>query len=85
MNPARPETRLLSRPMAAVLALYGKLEQQEIEQVLPLEPERWGVWAVWFPHPMRTRADVRNNLATVLPDLKARWEEWKRSFSHLPR
>jgi hypothetical protein len=55
---------------------------RSIEQVLPLEQERWGVWAVWFPHPMRTRADARNNLATVLPDLKARWEEWKQSFSH---
>lgn len=58
---------------------------RDIEQVLPLEPERWGVWAVWFPHPMRTHADARNNLATVVPDLKARWQEWKTSLSHLPR
>jgi hypothetical protein len=58
---------------------------RDIEQVLPLDPERWGVWAVWFAHPMRTRADARNNLTKVLPDLKARWEEWKRLYSHLPR
>ena len=28
-NPVRPEMRLLSLPMAAVLASYGKLEQEE--------------------------------------------------------
>lgn len=58
---------------------------RDMEQVLPLELERWGVWAVWFPHAMRTRADARNNLAAVLPDLKSRWEEWKRRFSRMPR
>jgi hypothetical protein len=59
--------------------------ERDIEQILPLEPERWGVWAVWFPHPMKTRADARKNLATVLPKLKIRWEEWKQSFCHPPR
>lgn len=54
---------------------------REIEQVLPFSKDRWGVWAVWFPCPMNTRADARNNLVTVLPALKTRWEEWKRWLS----
>jgi hypothetical protein len=48
-----------------------------IEEVRPFEPDRWGVWAVSFPHPMDNRANARENLLAVLPDLKARWEEWK--------
>jgi hypothetical protein len=54
---------------------------KEIEQVLPFDKERWGVWAVWFAHPMRNRADAHKNLVAVLPHLKIRWEEWKRWLS----
>ncbi len=55
---------------------------RKIEQVLPFEKERWGVWAVWFADPMRTRADAHKNLVAVLPELKGRWEDWKRWLSH---
>lgn len=48
-----------------------------IEEVRPFEPNRWGVWAVSFPYPMDNRANARKNLAVVLPQLRARWEEWK--------
>lgn len=48
-----------------------------IEEVHPFEPNRWGVWAVSFPYPMDDRANARKNLAAVLPELRARWEEWK--------
>lgn len=51
---------------------------ERIEQVLPFDKERWGVWAVSFAYPMRNRADAHKNLAAVLAGLKARWEEWKR-------
>jgi hypothetical protein len=46
-------------------------------EVLPLEPDRWGVWAVGFPYPMQTRTDARRNLAAVLPLLQEQWERWR--------
>jgi hypothetical protein len=52
-----------------------------IEEVQPFEPDRWGVWAVSFPHPMDNRANARKNLAAVLPDLKGRWDDWKQWLS----
>jgi hypothetical protein len=52
-----------------------------IEEVTPFERERWGVWAVSFPHPMNNRENARKNLIALLPDLKARWEEWKQWLS----
>jgi hypothetical protein len=52
--------------------------KQFFEQVCQFDQDRWGVWAVSFPYPMTDRNSARKNLATVLPDLKARWEAWKR-------
>lgn len=54
---------------------------RKIEQILSFDKERCGVWAVWFAHPMRNRADAHKNLVAVLPELKGRWEEWKRWLS----
>jgi len=51
------------------------------EEVHPFERDRWGVWAVSFPHPMDNRASARKNLLAVLPDLKIRWEDWKQWLS----
>jgi hypothetical protein len=56
---------------------------KSFEQVLPFEPNRWGVWAVSFPQPMENRASARENLLAVLPDLKVRWEDWKQWRSRL--
>jgi len=55
------------------------------DEVRPFERDRWGVWAVSFPHPMDNRASARKNLLAVLPELKVRWEDWKqwRSRSEL--
>ena len=50
------------------------------EEVCPLEPGRWGVWGVSFPHAMATRENARKNLESVLPQLRQRWEEWRRSY-----
>jgi hypothetical protein len=52
-----------------------------IEEVRPFERDRWGVWAVGFPYPMDNRANARKNLSAVLPELKARWEDWKQWHS----
>ncbi len=44
-----------------------------LEEVLPPGPERWGVYAVSFPHPTRTVADLVAAFRAVLPQLQARY------------
>jgi hypothetical protein len=51
------------------------------EEVLGMTPDRWGVWAVAFPHPMTGRDNVRRNLEFILPDLKREWENWRREYA----
>lgn len=46
-----------------------------VEEVTAPDALRWGVWAVWFPRPMRSREDARLNLADVLPELRTKWME----------
>jgi hypothetical protein len=48
------------------------------EEVSAPEAERWGVWRVSFPNAMTSRENVRKNLESILPELKQRWEEWRR-------
>ena len=50
------------------------------EQLLPFDENRWSVWAVSFTYAMKSREDARRNLAAVMHELKARWEQWKQSF-----
>ena len=52
--------------------------QQYVENVLPFEQDRWAFWAISFPYPMKNRESARKNLAAVLPELRVRWEDWKR-------
>ena len=51
--------------------------QPYFNEVMPLEPDRWGVWGVSFSHPMVNRDDARKNLAAILLKLRQKWEEWK--------
>jgi hypothetical protein len=48
------------------------------EEILPTEPERWGIWGVSFPNAMTSHENVRRNLQSIPPELKKRWEEWRR-------
>jgi hypothetical protein len=52
-------------------------EEPYLQEVLPPEPDRWGVWAVGFPFPMTSRENARRNLASVLPHLRPRWLAWR--------
>jgi hypothetical protein len=56
-------------------------EKFYFQQVCPLEPDRWGVWAVTFPHRMESHDHLRRNLESVLPELKKRWEEWRHKYT----
>jgi hypothetical protein len=51
-----------------------------LTEISPLEPSRWGVWAVSFPHPLNSRENVRRNLEFILPTLKEKWNEWREKF-----
>ena len=48
------------------------------QEISAPEAQRWGVWGVAFPNAMTSRENVRKNLEFILPELKKRWEEWRR-------
>lgn len=52
------------------------------ESRVPADETRWGVWNVGFPHPMDSRESARQNVASVLGELRPRWERWR--DSHAP-
>jgi hypothetical protein len=54
--------------------LVWAIGEVRVEPILAPDSQRWGVWAVWLPHPMRTRDDARRNLAALMPLLKPHWE-----------
>jgi hypothetical protein len=55
-------------------------EAVSISEVLPIETGRWGVWGVTFPYAMDGRENARRNLKLIVPELKLKWEEWRRKF-----
>jgi hypothetical protein len=48
-------------------------------EVCCCEPNRWGVWGLSFPFPRDSRENARRNLEFVLPQLRQKWEEWRRT------
>jgi hypothetical protein len=47
--------------------------------VLAPDSERWGVWAVGVPLPLRTEGDARPFMEALVPELRSRWERWRAS------
>jgi hypothetical protein len=47
-----------------------------VEEVLPPDESRWGVWAVGVRHPLRADSDATAFLREALPLLRPKWEEW---------
>jgi hypothetical protein len=58
-------------PDGTSAGLVWEVGSGEFTEILPPNPERWGVYAVWFPHPVRTIQDLISNFRAILPDLKA--------------
>jgi hypothetical protein len=56
-------------------------DKRYFQEVLPLEPNRWGVWGVTFTQPMTSHDNARENLSSSLPELEKRWEEWRRKYT----
>jgi hypothetical protein len=50
-----------------------------LEEILPPDAERWGVYAVSFPHATRTVADLVAAFRAVLPQLRARYAAVKKA------
>ncbi len=53
-------------------------DKPDFQEISAPEAERWGVWGVSFPNAMTSRENVRKNLESILPEIKKRWEEWRR-------
>jgi hypothetical protein len=54
--------------------LVWEIGPTRVEPITPPDGSRWGVWAVWFPHPMQDRESARMNLAEIVPLLRPYWE-----------
>jgi hypothetical protein len=59
--------------------------EPEFEQICPAAEDRWGVWAVTFPFEMTSRENAGGNLEAILPELRPKWEQWRRDFSTPPK
>jgi hypothetical protein len=76
-NPADGDAFVVAPDGSRAGLVWQRDPEPYVREIHPFEPERWGVWAVGFPYPMRTRADARRNLEAVLPLLKEQWERWR--------
>ena len=54
--------------------VWGPDEQHMEEYVAPDE-YRWGVYAIQFPHPVKTVQDLAANFRAILPDLQRRYAQ----------
>lgn len=56
-------------------------DKRYFQEILAPEPDRWGVWGVSFTRPMTDHDNARKNLESILPELKKRWEAWRRDYA----
>jgi hypothetical protein len=55
-------------------------EPVQFEETIAPDPHgRWGTYSVRQPLPMTTDEEAAAYLRALLPELRARWEEWKSS------
>ena len=55
-------------------------DEEQIAEICPPTKDRWGVWAVSFPFEMTSRENAKLNLQALLPQLKPKWEQWRREY-----
>mgnify|MGYP000011633455 CR=1 FL=1 len=57
-------------------------EPRYFRESIPPDPAgRWGTYAVQQPLPMTTDTEAAEYLRALLPDLRPRWEAWRRQRS----
>jgi hypothetical protein len=62
-------------PDGSRAGLVWEVGTNPMEEILPPDSERWGVYAISFPHPTRTLDDLVSAFRAVLPQLKAKHTE----------
>jgi hypothetical protein len=48
---------------------------EPLEEILPPDEVRWGLFSISFPHPTRTVEDLVSAFRAILPQLKAKYAE----------
>jgi hypothetical protein len=62
-------------PDGSRAGLVWEVGSGKLEQILPPDSTRWGVWAVWFRKPVHSVNDIIANFRDVLPELKKKHAE----------
>ncbi len=57
-------------PDGSAAGLVWEVGVEPISEILPPDEERWGVYAVCFPHVVRNTGDLASAFRAVLPSLK---------------
>ena len=57
-------------PDGSRAGLVWEVGSDPLQEILPPDSERWGLYAVSFPVPTRTTQDMVNNFRFVLPQLQ---------------
>ncbi len=57
-------------PDGSRAGLVWEVGSEPLQEIIAPDPQRWGVYAIWFPSPTRTVEDMVNNFRFVLPQLK---------------
>jgi hypothetical protein len=55
---------------AGIIWQVGECDVEEVEETCPPDKNRWGVYGVWFPKPVRTTQDLVECFRAVLPSLR---------------
>jgi hypothetical protein len=62
-------------PDGTSAGLVWQVGTDPLQEILPPDGQKWGVYAISFPHVIRTVADFAAAFRTVLPQLEARHAE----------
>ena len=62
-------------PDGSRAGLIWQVGTEPLQEILPPDAERWGVYAISFPHVTRTVEDLVSAFRAVLPQLKAKYAE----------
>ncbi|HMJ08081.1 MAG TPA: hypothetical protein VK468_03695 [Pyrinomonadaceae bacterium] len=61
-------------PDGSRAGLVWEVSYGEFGTICEPEPDRWGVYAVWFPNPIENVDDFVSNFRSVLPALQRQFE-----------
>lgn len=64
-------------PDGSRAGLVWEVGEGEMSEVMPPDSSRWGVYAVWFPRPIRNVRDLCECFALVLPQLREAYQRTK--------